>query len=70
MIARLPMPAKPQGQHVVRNSLTATWDGIEIAWHRMPSGEGCPAGPEQAATLLAHLAVLSGGLSDGEDDLR
>jgi len=70
VIARLPVPAKPRGQHVVRNTLTATWDGIEIEWHCLPPGEGCPADPEQAAALLAHLAVLSSGLDDGEDDQR
>jgi hypothetical protein len=70
VIARLPMPGKPRAQLVVRNTLTATWDGIEIEWHCLPPGEGCPADPEQAAALLAHLAVLGGCLDNGEDDLR
>jgi len=70
VIARLPMPGKPRAQLAVRNTLTATWEGIEIEWHCLPPGEGCPAGPEQEAALLAHLAVLSGGRDDGEDDLR
>jgi hypothetical protein len=70
VIARLPVPGKPCAQLVVRDTLTATWDGIEIEWHCLPSGEGLPADPEQEAALLAHLAVLSGGHNDGEDDLR
>ena len=70
VIARLPLPGKPRATLAVRDTLTATWDGIEIEWHCLPSGEGCPAGPEQEAALLAHLAVLSGGLDDREDDLR
>jgi hypothetical protein len=70
VIARLPVPGKPRAQLVVRDTLTATWDGIEIEWHCLPPGDGCPAGPEQEAALLAHLAVLSGGHNDGEDDLR
>jgi hypothetical protein len=67
VIARLPVPGKPQA--AVRDTLTETWGGIEIEWHCLPPGEGCPAGPEQAAALLAHLAVLS-GREDGEDELR
>ena len=68
VIARLPVPGKPQAAD--RDTLTASWDGIEIEWHCLPPGEGCPADPEQAAALLAYLAVLGGGLNDGEDDLR
>jgi hypothetical protein len=70
VIARLPVPGKPHIQAVIGDTLTATWDGIEIEWHCPPPGEGCSADPEQAAALLAHLAVLGGGLHDGEDDLR
>ena len=72
VIARLLVPGKPRAQAAVRDTLTATWDGIEIEWHCLPMGEGCPADPEQAAAaaLLAHLAVLGGGLDDGEDELR
>jgi len=70
VIARLPVPGKPRATLAVRDTLTATWDGVEIEWHCLPPGEGCPAGPEQAAALLAHLAVLSGGRDDGEDELR
>ena len=70
VIARLPVPGKPRARLAVRDTLTATWDGIEIEWHCLPPGEGCPAGPGQAAALLAHLAVLSGGRDDGEDELR
>jgi hypothetical protein len=70
VIARLPIPGKPRARLAVRNTLTATWDGIEIEWHCLPPGNGRPAGPEQAAALLAHLAALSGGRVNGEDDLR
>jgi hypothetical protein len=70
VIARLPIPGKPRARLAVRDTLTATWDGIEIEWHCLPPGEGRPAGPEQAAALLAHLAVLSGGRVNGEDELR
>ena len=70
VIARLPVPGKPRPQVADRDTLTATWDGIDIEWHYLPPGEGCPADPEQAAALLAHLAVLSGGFHDGEDELR
>ena len=69
VIARLPAPGQPQDD-VQPDTVTATWDGIEIEWHCLPSGEGLPADPEQEAALLAHLAVLSGGHNDGEDDLR
>jgi hypothetical protein len=72
VIARLPVPGRPRAQAADRDTLTATWDGIEIEWHCTPPGEECPAGPEQAApaALLAHLAVLGGGFHDGEDELR
>ena len=71
VIARLPVPGHPQVQAVVRDTLTATWDGIEVEWHHLPSHEGHPADPDHAASaLLAHLAVLDGGHHDGEDDPR
>ena len=70
VIARLPVPGKSRARLAVRDTLTATWDGVEIEWHCLPPGEGCPAGPERPAALLAHLAVLSGGRVNGEDDLR
>jgi len=71
VIARLPVPGKPHTQAIIRDTLTATWDGIEIEWHCLPPREGHPADPDQAAAaLLAHLAVLDGGHDDGEDDLR
>jgi hypothetical protein len=70
VMTRLPVPGTPRAQAAVPGTLTATWDGIEIEWHCLPLGDGCPAGPEQAAALLAHLAVLGGGLHDGEDDPR
>jgi hypothetical protein len=70
VIARLPVPGRPSAQAADRDTLTATWDGIEIEWHCLPPGEGCPADPGRAAALLAHLAVLGGGLHDGEDELR
>ena len=53
VIARLPPEPAP-------DTMTATWDGIEIEWHYQPPG-GQPAGPRQVtAALLAHLAVLDG----------
>jgi hypothetical protein len=70
VIARLPVPGKPHALAAARDTLTATWDGIEIEWHCLPPGERRPAGREQEAALLAHLAVLGSGLDDGEDDLR
>ena len=54
VIGRLPATAPP-GIDV------ATWDGIEVEWHCIPSG-GQPADPDHIVRLLlAHLAVLDGG---------
>jgi hypothetical protein len=62
VIARLPVPGEPQA-----DTVTATWDGIEIEWHYQPPA-GQPADPRQmTAALLAHLAVL-GGRDDRKDD--
>ena len=59
VIARLPVPGQPQAESAP-DTVTATWDGIEIEWHYQPPA-GQPAGPDQvAAALLAHLAVLGG----------
>jgi hypothetical protein len=56
VIARLPVPGQPQAEPA--DTVTATWDGIEIEWHYQPQA-GQPADPDQvAAALLAHLAVL------------
>jgi hypothetical protein len=41
VIARLPVPGKPRAQAAVWDTLTATWDGIEIVALPAP-GEGCP----------------------------
>lgn len=58
VIARLPAPGQPQDD-VGPDTLTATWDGIEIEWHYQPSAGS--AGLDQvAAAVLAHLAVLDG----------
>jgi len=66
VIARLPVPGQPQAESVP-DTVTATWDGIEIEWHYQPPA-GQPAGLDQvAAALLAHLAVL-GGRDDRKDD--
>ncbi len=55
VIARL-----PEIEAAASDTVTATWDGIEIEWHYQPPA-GQPAGPDQVATaLLAHLAVLDG----------
>ncbi|MGH3271653.1 MAG: hypothetical protein ACRDN1_21700 [Trebonia sp.] len=55
VIARL-----PEIEAAASDTVTATWDGIEIEWHYQPPA-GEPAGPDQVATaLLAHLAVLDG----------
>jgi hypothetical protein len=63
VIARLPVPGQP-GDESAPDTVTATWDGIEIEWHyQLPAGL---AGRDQvAAALLAHLAVL-----DGRDDRK
>jgi hypothetical protein len=63
VIARLPVPGQSQAESQP-DTVTATWDGIEIEWHyQPPSGS---AGPDEAAAaLLAHLAVL-----DGRDDRK
>jgi len=54
VIARLPVPGRSQP-----DTVTATWDGIEIEWHYQPPAG--TVGPDHAAAaLLAHLAVLSG----------
>jgi hypothetical protein len=61
VMARLPKAG------AASDTVTATWDGIEIEWHYQPSA-GQPAGPDQvAAALLTHLAVLD-GRSDRKDD--
>ena len=66
-IARLPVPAQPQAESSQPDTVTATWDGIEIEWHYQPPA-GQPADPRQmTAALLAHLAVL-GGRDDRKDD--
>ncbi len=66
VIARLPVPGQPPAESQP-DTVTATWDGIEIEWHYQPPA-GQPAGPDQvAAALLAHLAVL-GGHHDRKDD--
>ncbi len=62
VIARLPVPGQPQAESQP-DTVTATWDGIEIEWHYQP-----PTGsavPDEAAAVLAHLAVL-----DGRDDRK
>ena len=60
VIARLPRESEP-------DTVTATWDDIEIEWHYQPP-DGQPADPRQmTAALLAHLAVL-GGHHDRKDD--
>ena len=59
VIARLPVPGQPQDESAA-DTVTATWDGIEIEWHYQPPA-GQPAGPDEvAAAVLAHLAVLDG----------
>lgn len=66
VIARLPVPGQPQAESAP-DTVTATWDGIEIEWHYQPPA-GQPAGLDQvAAALLAHLAVLNGH-HDRKDD--
>jgi hypothetical protein len=59
VIARLPVPGQPQDESAPE-TVTATWDGIEIEWHYQPPA-GQPAVPDEvAAAVLAHLAVLDG----------
>jgi len=59
VIARLPAPGQPQAEPQP-DTVTATWDSIEIEWHYQPP-DGQPADPRQmTAALLAHLAVLDG----------
>jgi hypothetical protein len=59
VIARLPVPAQPEGESQP-DTVTATWDSIEIEWHYQPPA-GQPADLRQmTAALLAHLAVLDG----------
>ena len=66
VIARLPVPGQPQAESAP-DTVTATWDGIEIEWHYQPPDEQ-PADPRQmTAALLAHLAVL-GGRDHRKDD--
>jgi hypothetical protein len=60
VIARLPRESTP-------DTVTATWDGIEIEWHYQPL-DGQPADPRQmTAALLAHLAVLDGRAHQKDD---
>jgi hypothetical protein len=48
VITRLPVPGQPQAGPA--DTVTATWDGIEIEWHyQPPSG---PASPDQVAAAL------------------
>jgi hypothetical protein len=69
VIARLPVPCHPQVQVVMSSTLIATWGGIEVEWHYLPSC-GCPADPGQiTGALLAHLAILDGH-RDGKDARR
>jgi hypothetical protein len=59
VIARLTVSGQPQDESAP-DTVTATWDGIEIEWHYQPPA-GQPAGPDEvAAAVLAHLAVLDG----------
>ena len=59
VIARLPVPGQPEDESAP-DTVTETWDGIEIEWHYQPL-DGQPADPRQmTAALLAHLAVLDG----------
>ena len=68
VIARLPVPGQPEDESAP-NTVTATWDGIEIEWHYQPP-DGQPASPDQIApALLAHLAILA-GRPGGKDGLR
>jgi hypothetical protein len=71
VIARLPVPGHP-APALIRDTLAATWDGIEVEWHYLPPCGKQPADPAQViAALLAHLAVLDGRHHhDGEDDRR
>jgi hypothetical protein len=65
VIARLPVP-QPQAD-TQPDTVTATWDGIEIEWHYQPP-DGQPADARRmTAALLAHLAVL-GGRDDRKDN--
>jgi hypothetical protein len=71
VIARLPAPGHPGVPALIGDTLTATWDGIEVEWHYLPPHQERSACPElAAAALLAHLAVLDGRHHDGEDDRR
>ena len=64
VIARLPVPGEPQAD-TQPDTVTATWEGIEIEWHYQPPAGS--VGPDQvAAAVLAHLAVL-GGHHDRKD---
>ena len=66
VIARLPVPCQPQGESAP-DTVTATWDDVEIEWHYQPP-DGQSADPRQmTAALLAHLAVL-GGPAHRKDD--
>ena len=66
VIARLPVPGQPQGESAP-DTVTATWDDVEIEWHYQPP-DGQSADPRQmTAALLAHLAVL-GGPAHRKDD--
>jgi hypothetical protein len=59
VIARLPVPGQPQAESQP-DTVTATWDEIEIEWHYQPP-DGQPADAcQMTAALLAHLAVLDG----------
>jgi hypothetical protein len=54
VIARLPQTGS------AGDTVTATWDGIEIEWHYQPPAGQPPGSDQAAAALLAHLAVLGG----------
>ncbi len=58
VIARLPAPGQLQAESAP-DTVTATWDGIDIEWHYQPPA-GLASPDEVAAAVLAHLAVLDG----------
>jgi hypothetical protein len=65
VIERLPVPGRSLAESLPE-TVTATWDGIEIEWHYQPPA-GSASLDQVAAALLTHLAVLD-GRHDRKDD--
>jgi hypothetical protein len=66
VIGRLPAPGQPDAHVATCDVQIATWDGIAVEWNYLPP-DGLSGDMEHITELLlAHLAVIAGGLPDRE----